>query len=61
MDLLLGHLSHWYWQLLAAGPFLVGGVILLIAQLRAGSNPELYSADAEREQADRELDDILGS
>ena len=42
---LLAHLSHWYWQLLAAGPSLIGGGIPL----------------AEREQVDRELDDILGS
>jgi hypothetical protein len=59
VDLLIAHLAHWYWQVVAASPFLIGGGVLLAAQVRARREPELYGAQAEREQAERELDEIL--
>jgi hypothetical protein len=61
VELTLAHLSHWYWQLLAAGPFVIGGMVLLLAQFRARRDGEAHGAEVERRRADQELDEILRS
>ena len=40
--LLLAHVGHWTWQLLMAAPFLIGAVVLAVAEIRARRDPERY-------------------
>jgi len=57
--LLLAHVGHWIWQLLMLGPILIGAAVLAVAEIRARRDPERYSAEAEEERAQGELDEIL--
>lgn len=61
--LLLAHMGHWIWEIVAMAPFLLIGGALLVAELLSRRNPERHRITLEDEEqaAERELDEILGS
>jgi len=58
--LLIAHVGHWIWELLAMAPVLLLALALLVAELMDRRDPGSYRREAE-ERAERELDEILSS
>ena len=58
--LVLAHLGHWVWQLLAFAPLLLIAALLVLANFKERREPERYERETE-EDAERRLDEILKS
>jgi hypothetical protein len=59
--MLLAHVGHWIWNLLAMAPIIVLAGALIVAQIMHRRHPERVEGEEREaaERAQRELDDIL--